>query len=99
MTNTPTQLYDEVMKLAEAGDEAAVEKFLSDHLAEFPEETRNQLVGIYLKDAIVREGEEVRARADAESAMLNVVDDTKKVRRHIENQKRIGELKQQLGTE
>lgn len=96
MTMTPTQLYDEFMRIAETGHEQAAEKFLNDHLSEFPEDTRNEIISTYISDTLANAAGEVRVRAEAQSAVLDALDDAKGARNEIANQQRIQDLKQQL---
>ncbi len=95
---TPAQLYDEFMRLAEAEGEAAAEGFLNDHLGEFPEDTRNQIISEYISDALAQEAGEVRVRAEAEGDVIDALDDAKGARNEIANQQRIEELERQLET-
>ena len=94
---TPTELYDEFMRIGETGDEAAIEQFLTAHLAEFPEETRDQIVSAYLKEALTQEADEIRARGDVEKELIEQLDDAKGARSEIENQQRIQDLQKQIG--
>ena len=95
---TPTELLDGFMAIAERGDEAAAEQFLRDHLQEFPEETRDQIISAYVKDAIRSEAAEIEARGEAERDAIAADDDIKAAHKEVQNQAQIAALKEQLGT-
>lgn len=93
---TPTELYDAFADIVETGDEAAARAFLAEHINEFPEETRNELISTFLTEAISEEARTIEARAEFQKEVLAALDDVKGARNEIENQKRIEELKQQV---
>ncbi len=94
---TPSELYDTFYGFVESGDEAGARSFLTEHLAEFPEETRNELISAFLTEAISGEAEVAQARAEIEKEALETVADIKGATKEIENQNRIAQLKEQLG--
>ncbi len=49
----PQQLIDQFLAVVENGTEAEARAFLVDHLQEFPEESRNDIIAAFLEDAIV----------------------------------------------
>ncbi len=93
---TPEALYDEFVKIAETGDESAARAFLTEHMEEFPEETRNELISTFLTEAITEEAETLVARAEVEKRVLETATELKSARNEVLNQQRIGQLKEQL---
>ncbi|MEK7480460.1 MAG: hypothetical protein AAB665_04215 [Patescibacteria group bacterium] len=94
---TPTELYDTFYGFMESGDEAGARSFLSEHLGEFPEATRNELISAFLTEAISEEAEVVRARAEIGKEALETVAEIQGAKKEIENQNRIIQLREQLG--
>ena len=94
---TPIELYDEFIKIAETGDEAATRAFFTEHLGEFPEETKNQLISAFLTEAISGEAEVLQARTEVQKEVVETLSDIQGAKKEIENQNRIIQLREQLG--
>ena len=96
---TPVELYDEFVKIAETGDEASARAFFTEHIGEFPEETKNQLISAFLTEAISEEAEVLQARTEVQKEVIETLSDIQGAKKEIENQNRIIQLKEQLGAQ
>jgi len=52
MEMTPEQLRQEIDRLVQAGDEAALEKFVREHIAELPEEAQEKFLLATYQEAL-----------------------------------------------
>ncbi len=95
--STPTELYDEYKRIVDAGNEAAAQKFLADHLAEFPEETRNEILFALFEKAVSSKVAEEEADIALKQAGLETIKALEKELKDVDNQIRIEELKEGLG--
>ncbi len=60
MTMTHEQLLAEIDKLADAGDEKALERFMIDHYEELPEEVQGKLLLGFYTESLQKEADEAR---------------------------------------
>ncbi len=94
---TPTELYDQFLQIARAGDEEAAKKFLADHLNEFPEETRNEILFAFYEQAVLKQADEVATDVAMKQEGLEALTVLEKAQKDIDNEIRIEELKEGLG--
>jgi len=94
---TPSELYDTFYGFVESGDEGGARSFLTEHLGEFPEETKNQLISAFLTEVISEEAEVLQARTEVQKGVSETLSDIQGAKKEIENQNRIIQLKEQLG--
>ncbi len=91
------QLYEEFLKIADSGDEAAAQKFLSDHLAEFPENVQEELIFAFMKDAYIKRGQAIEENAQLQQQGLKAIEEMVAEKKVIEEEGKIGEIKEGLG--
>lgn len=55
MTMTKDALHEAIDRLADAGDESAIEKFILEHFSELPEDLQKELLFSFYADALEKE--------------------------------------------
>jgi len=97
--STPIELYDEFLRISDTGDEAAARGFLSEHLAEFPEETRDAILFASFEEALLKHAEAIRGNAALQQEGLDAFSGLQHTKNEIERKARIDELKGNLGAQ
>lgn len=92
----PEQLYSEFLQLAEAGDEVAARKFLTDHLADFPQETREKLVFAFFEEALEAKAKEAEAVHTAREEGLETLKKLIQEQKAVDNALKIIDLENGL---
>ena len=96
MSTTPIDLYNEFLRISATGDEAAARAFLSEHIAEFPEETRNEILFAFVEEGLLKTAEAVRENATLQEQGVGTVTKLQGAKKELENDARIDELKTSL---
>ena len=96
MTATPSELYNEFLRIADSGDETAAREFLSKRLADFPQETQDEIVFAFMEEAILKRAEAIADNAALQKEGIDSIDQLEKAKKDLENDARIDELKGSL---
>lgn len=99
MDTSPLGFYNEFLRISEAGDEAAARTFLSEHLAEFPEETRDAILFASLEEALLNRADAIKENATLQQEGLDAFTQLKNAKSEFEREARIDELKSNLGVQ
>lgn len=94
---TPTELYDQFRQISETGDEEAAKKFLEQHLNEFPEETRDEILFALFEDSLVQQANAVNENTLLKEHGIAALDTLQSAKKELENDLRVEELKDTLG--
>ena len=97
MSVTPIELYNEFLRISESGDEGAARAFLTERLAEFPEETRDEIVLAFFEEALLKNADAIQAKAAIQQEGMDALLEIQKAKREFESNARIDELKGTLG--
>lgn len=79
-------LFDELIVLADAGDEQAIRTFLATHINEFPEEIRSQIVMFFFEEAVSDHAAGLRAEAELVENATNTLDLLGGIKQLVEDQ-------------
>ena len=93
---TPDTIYNKFLEFIQAGDWPAARAFILEHLQEFPEEVRNNILGLFLEEALLKEGGEAGAELKLQQEVLEELEDIQGAEKEIGNLQRIEELKEKL---
>ncbi|MEN9561141.1 MAG: hypothetical protein RIQ56_414 [Candidatus Parcubacteria bacterium] len=93
---TFTDLYAEIAKFVEAGDEAGARAFIVEHIQEFPEEAREAIVFEFFKEALGTQTDAVATVQNFKSEGKKIWEVLNEADAELENQAKIIELKEQL---
>jgi hypothetical protein len=93
------ELYADFQKIAVNGTEEETRQFLIDHLNEFPEDVRDQIIFAFFEEGLQNTVEAQDLIADFQQAGLETVQVLEKIKRMLEDKKRELELKESLKTE
>lgn len=96
MSKTTQELYDELAHLVETGDVDAIQSFLLDNIADFPEEIQQKIAFSAFEVAVSEEAETVGGIDEIQEKLLEALTVIDGVEEEIENQERIDELKKEL---
>ncbi len=94
---TPSELYEEFLRMMDTGDEATVRAFVIEHFNEFPEETQEELATIFIEEALEARAGGIQARAALQDDALKALAAVESEEKELADQARIEELKGQLG--
>ncbi len=89
-------LFKEFDRLVASGDEAAMRAFLVDHLKEFPKELQDKITFAFFAEAVTKQGAEASAVPEMQQEAGDALAMLLGARKELENEARIGELKEQL---
>ena len=91
------QLYNDMYKVISEGDEASVKQYLTDHLNDFPEDFRNQIVMAFFEEALDNEVDSSTAVNEFKSKGLEFIREYAKAKAELEDINKTEEVKSQLG--
>lgn len=94
-----SKLYDEFLRLSEAGDEQAVRTFLTDHITEFPEEVREKIVFAFFEEALAGRAAAADALVARQQEGIDTLEKIIATEKEVANTERIEELKKTLGAQ
>ncbi len=97
MEDNFNKLYEEFLRIAESGDEDAAKKFLADHVNEFPEKTRDEILFAFFEEALLKKADAITGRATMQQQGMDAIALLQKAKKDLENDARIDELQSSLG--
>lgn len=78
-------LFDSVLSLIDAGDESALRMFVAEHVNEFPEDIRDQVVMFFFKEAVSDHAEGVQAEEELLRESLGLMEELGTLKKAIED--------------
>ncbi len=96
MTQDFSALYAQFKEILDAGTEEQAEKFLIDHMNEFPEDTKQALTMALFERGLVEAGENQKAADEMRENGMRTIDDIQETIRAIDDRKKIVELEQKI---
>ncbi len=97
MEDNFNKLYEEFLRIAESGDEDAAKKFFADHVNEFPEETREEILFAFMEEALLKKADSITGSATVKQGGVETIEALIKAKKDLENDARIDELQNSLG--
>ena len=100
MTNAiTTELYEEFLRLAEAGDENAARAFLTDRYKDFPEEMQEKVMFAFFSEAVTKRAAEIEGVTKIQQEGMEMLTKLIAEKKKLEDQLRIDDLKKTLGAQ
>ncbi|MDP3779249.1 MAG: hypothetical protein Q8R30_04375 [bacterium] len=96
MTQDFSALYAQFKDILDAGTEDQADKFLIDHMNEFPEDMRQEVTMALFERGLVETGENQRAIDEIREDGMRAIDDIQETIRAIDDRRKIVELEQKI---
>jgi hypothetical protein len=94
--NNIVELYEQLIQIANSGDEEAVRKFLIDNFEAWPEEVQRELVGYFFEEGLSKTAEDLSLLTDYQKQFVEIYDILEKTKRRLEDKLREYEIKEEL---
>lgn len=92
----PRALYNQFFQIVERGDETAARKFILDHLNEFDEDSKNEILFGLFEDALATQVNNAGAIADFKKKGAAMLKDMAQERRDLEDRLKLVDIKESL---
>ena len=96
MNDTFEDLYKEFMVYVDKDDEEGARKFLLDNFQKFPEDIQDKLTFAFFEEALLDETKGMKDIADMQKQGLEALSQIDKVRKILEDKKKIEDLRSNL---
>ena len=89
-------LFMEVLELCEAGDEKGLRTFLAEHINEFPEEIRDQIVIFFFEEAITDHANALEEELEFKRGATETLEMLGTMKKIAEDQLKTAEVRERL---
>lgn len=85
------------MEFVESGDEPGARAFLAEHINEFPEEVRNEIVLTFFEEALENKAQEIEAIGEVQEAALKELESLDEDEKVLEDAQKATQIREELG--
>ena len=89
-------IYDEFLKVADAGDERSSKDFLITYLKLFPEKEKAEIVAAFFEDAVKDSAADAAVVADFQKKTLETVDGLGAMKKKLEEKDKLLQIKETI---
>jgi hypothetical protein len=89
-------IYDEFLKVADAGDELAAKDFLITYLKLFPEKEKTEIIAAFFDDAVKNGAADAIAVSDFQKQALETVDGLGVMKKKLEDKDKLLQIKETI---
>lgn len=89
-------IYDEFLKVADAGDEKASRDFLITYLKLFPEKEKAEIIAAFFEDAVKDDAGDITTIADFQKQALDAVEGLGIMKKKLEEKDKLLQIKETI---
>lgn len=96
MTTSFIELYQQFREIAERGDEREANRFLAEHIDEFPEKVRESILFAFLEEGLRAATETSTTIRELQRNGIAALDELARLKRQADDKKKLAELEDKI---